>query len=69
MKITSKRKFKKILKFIINSFPFDNPDNYYFYHNEEFKIKSYKGFKVVKDKRCPKNTIYLTPIINNYENN
>ena len=63
MKITSKRKFKKELKKMINSLTCEVPSTYEFYHNKGFKIKSYKGIKVNNITICPKNEIFLAPRI------
>ena len=64
-RITSKRKFKKVLADMFKSAPFV-PDSYIYVCESkcnDFNIKTFKGRKVVCSNMCPANTIYLMETI------
>jgi len=63
MKITSKRKFKKTLNKMVNSFNY-NLIGFRFYHSMDFNLKTYKGFKVVNEPLIKKGTVYLSKLQN-----
>jgi hypothetical protein len=63
MKITSKRKFKKVLAQMIKAAPCEIIQDYQFVHGENFKMKSFRGIEVLKDIRTPNKSIYLCPKI------